>query len=164
MFKFFFIFMFENAPFHKEIIINNKSTPRFNILSKIQGDYNRNIKYIEQKTNSKISVYITADDEHIKYIITAPTEEELNAAEKLSNDLIITVQKQSEKDEYLTKVKDKKKKNKKSYDFLPDQTIMLMRTYYPGIFDDASPPGSHLDNEIHTRKYRVIAKEQKWLE
>lgn len=152
--------------------VNVTSTQNFNVIANMEGPNRSYLRYIEEQTKCKISVssqpslsLSLVDDGPVKYTIIGETQESVDKAKSLVDNLIQTVseQKQRQIQNKAAKKAKKRKLNSKVVD-LPQQLMIAMKYYFPGSPAPLPPPGSTADLKLHRRKFRQVSAQQHWFD
>lgn len=136
-------------------------TPNFNVISQLEGPNYAYIRYIEDETQTSLTI-ISPDPENEPFpriSIVANSEGDLEKAREMVNDLIQTIGARQKKDEQNRAAK-KALKRRKGMPILelPQQLLIAMRYYYPGPPITPPPPGSDDDMKLHNKEYRRLPK------
>jgi len=160
-----------NQFFSSTLLVGIESISTFNVIGHLEGPNRSFLRYIEEETKSKITVYNstskngTDDSNQISITVISEDEEGLKKAENLCQDLIKTVKAQRQKHIYeKDKKRSKKRKNQGKLIDLPQQLLLGMRYYYPGPSSELPPPGSSGDLKLHRRNFRQIGKQNGWFQ
>ena len=160
----------EAPVFSEKILIGLESTPDFPLIPHLEGPNKANLRYIEEKTNVKLSLQggrLLGFDENspLSFLLVSTNADNLAEAKTLCESLIDTVKAQkakAEQNSYSKKLK-KRKNNQKFLD-LPPQLLYTMRYYFPGESAQPPPPGSAKDMKIHKYNFPHVGKKMHWFQ
>jgi hypothetical protein len=146
------------------------SDAQFNVVTHLEGPHNRFLRYIEEQSNCRLSVHgalhfgADAEDEGpLHILVLAETEDGLEKARTLCENLVATVRAQRQQMVQQRAAKRiKKKKAGKGMLVLPDQLIAAMRVYCPAGPAEPPPPGSPEDVREHARSFRAVGRRLGW--
>ncbi|EAY20890.1 KH domain containing protein [Trichomonas vaginalis G3] len=148
------------------------STQNFNVVANMEGPNRSYLRYIEEQSKCKLSLVSTPsltlnqiEDAPAKLTIIGDTQEHVDKAKELAENLIKTVseQKQKQIQQKAAKKAKKRKSQNKALD-LPQQLMIAMKYYYPGPDAPLPPPGSTADLKLHKRKFRQVSSQQHWFD
>lgn len=156
--------LMDDEYFSEKIEVGIASENYFNVITNLEGPDMRNIQYIQNQANCRVSLDQTEpDDTGLYLLVTAKTEVDLDKAKKLCENLIATVKAQKQRVfEQKAAKRAKKRKTGKMHVSLPDPLIAAMNVYYPGDEVEPPPPGSPGDAKEHKMKFRMVGKQNNW--
>ena len=156
-----------NSAFSKNIEVYITSTPTFNVVANMEGPNRSFLNYIEKQTNCKLfisdPIYEINTENGLVVTIASDTNESIEKAESLLNDLIQTVEAQKQKQTKLKAAKKaKKSKSETRPADLPQSLLTAMKFYFPGPPNEPPPPGTTADHKLHKKYFKQVGQEQHW--
>ncbi|OHT13353.1 KH domain containing protein [Tritrichomonas foetus] len=162
--------MQQESIFSEKIDVGVTSNAQFNVIAYLEGPNKQYLHYIEEQAHCRITIndainsgFNPYDNTQISLLIATDTDEDLQKARNLCQNLIETVKAQKARvTEAKARKRAKKRKSGQKAINLPEQLLLAMKFYYPGEPAEPPPPGSTQDLKIHKREFPRIAKQMKW--